>query len=153
MRSTIALIATSAILLVAYAGTSMTAQQPAATTPTFTRDVAPVLYKLCISCHRRGEIAPMSLVTYEEARPWAKAILKVVSNGTMPPWHAEAPAGTFHNERILSDAERKILMQCATEGAPKGEEKDLPAVPAFTECWFQRARSGSVASATTARPT
>jgi hypothetical protein len=135
MRSTIALISTSAILLVAYAGAPTSAQQPAATPPTFTKDVAPILYKQCIGCHRRGEIAPMSLVTYEEARPWAKAILKVIANGTMPPWHAEAPAGTFHNERIISDAERKTLMAWASEGAPKGDENDLPAVPAFTEGW------------------
>ena len=135
MRSTIALISTSAILLVAYAGAPTNAQQPAATPPTFTKDVAPILYKQCIGCHRRGEIAPMSLVTYEEARPWAKAILKVIANGTMPPWHADAPVGTFHNERILSDAERKTLTSWASAGAPKGDEKDLPPTPPFTEGW------------------
>ncbi len=91
------------------------AQQPVASTPTFTRDVAPILFKQCVSCHRPGEIAPMSLMTYEQARPWAKSILKVISNGTMPPWHADAPAGTFHNERVLTDAERKTLMAWAAE--------------------------------------
>src|SRR5262245_44703700 len=77
-----------------------TPRQSASSVPTFTKDVAPILYKHCASCHRRGEIAPMSLITYEDARPWAKAIAKQVGEHQMPPWHADAPAGTFHNERI-----------------------------------------------------
>ncbi len=77
--------------------------------PTFSKDVAPILYKNCVSCHRPGEIGRMPLLTYEQTRPYAKAIANAVTNRTMPPWHAEAPAGTFHNERILSDAERETL--------------------------------------------
>ena len=69
------------------------------TAPTFSKDVAPILYKHCVSCHRPGETAPMSLLTYEQARPYAKAIANAMTNRTMPPWHADAPAGTFHNER------------------------------------------------------
>jgi hypothetical protein len=111
------------------------AQQPSTTGPTFTKDVAPILFKHCVSCHRPGEVAPMSLLTYDQARPWAKAILKVTSNRTMPPWHTDAPAGTFHNERILTDAERETLVTWAEEGAPKGDDKDLPAAPKFTEGW------------------
>src|SRR5215207_322475 len=63
--------------------------------PTFTRDVAPILYRNCASCHRPGEIAPMSLLTYADARPWAKAIRDEVGDRRMPPWHSDAPAGTF----------------------------------------------------------
>ena len=69
--------------------------------------------------------APMSLLTYEQARPYAKAIANAVTNRTMPPWHADAPAGTFHNERSLSDAERQTLTAWAAGGAVNGEPERL----------------------------
>ena len=78
-------------------------------TPTFTRDVAPILYKNCAGCHRPGEIAPMSLLTYEQVRPWAKSIAARVSTGTMPPWHSVDAKGTFSNDRRLSDEDRLLL--------------------------------------------
>src|SRR6187551_1515317 len=102
MRNSLILLGILTVLIGTRAAVPTRAQQPVANTPTFTRDVAPILFKQCVSCHRPGEIAPMSLMTYELARPWAKSILKVISNGTMPPWHADAPVGTFHNERILT---------------------------------------------------
>src|SRR5688500_543232 len=71
----------------------------AAPAPTFSRDVAPILYNNCVSCHRPGESAPMSLLTYAAARPWARATTRRVTDGTMPPWHADAATGTFENER------------------------------------------------------
>ena len=116
------------------------AQQPptrvvAASTPTFTRDVAPILFNHCAECHRPGEIAPMSLLTFDQARPYATAIAQAVRRGTMPPWHADAPAGTFQNERILNERDRQILIDWAGDGAPRGEVKDLPAPPSFTEGW------------------
>ena len=103
--------------------------------PTFTKDVAPILYKNCITCHRPGEIAPMSLLTYHDARPWAKAIRDEVSEGHMPPWHADAPRGTFHNERYLTDAEKDIIVRWANGGARQGDPKDLPAAPSFADGW------------------
>ena len=135
MRSRFALISVSAILLAAYASAPTGAQQPPAVAPTFTKDVAPILFKNCVNCHRPGEAAPMSLLTYESARPFAKAIANAIDRRTMPPWHADAPAGTFHNERILTDAERKTLVAWAGDGAPRGEERDLPPAPTFTEGW------------------
>ena len=69
MRNTIIILGTSAILLAAHAGGPASAQQPAASPPTYTKDVAPILFKHCVSCHRPGDIAPMSLLTYENARP------------------------------------------------------------------------------------
>jgi mono/diheme cytochrome c family protein len=134
MRSKIILLFIS-VILIAAAGVPAGAQQSAASAPTFTKDVAPILYKNCVSCHRPGEIAPMSLVTHEQARPWAKAILKVISNGTMPPWHADAPAGTFNNERLLTERERQTLVEWASAGAPNGDPRDLPAPPTFTADW------------------
>lgn len=106
-----------------------------APTPTFAKDVAPILYKNCTACHRPGEIAPMSLLTYEDARPYAKAIRDEVGEGHMPPWHADVPAGTFENERRLTDDERKTLLAWAAGGAPKGNSKDLPSPPEYPEGW------------------
>ena len=103
--------------------------------PTFSKDVAPIIFKNCAGCHRPGEIAPMSLLTYEEARPWAKAIRDEVGDRHMPPWHADAPAGTFHNERLLSDADRATLIAWANGGAPKGDPAALPPTPTFPEGW------------------
>ena len=134
MRKSFSVLLASAALLAALAGARTEAQQ-ATTAPTFTRDVAPILYKNCVSCHRPGEAAPMSLLTYEQARPYARAIANAVTNRTMPPWHADAPAGTFHNERLLSDAERQLLNAWSTTGALQGDAKDLPPAPAFVEGW------------------
>jgi hypothetical protein len=107
----------------------------AAGAPTFTKDVAPILFKNCAGCHRPGEIAPMSLLTYEDARPWAKAIRDEVADGTMPPWHADAPHGTFLNERSLSAADKDTLLRWANGGAPKGDPVDMPATPDFPDGW------------------
>src|SRR6186997_787841 len=115
-----------AVIVGAVSLTVRGAAQSQAPVPTFAKDVAPILYKNCTSCHRPGEIAPMSLLTYEDARPYARAIFEEVQAGHMPPWHAEAPAGTFTNERRLSDVEKDILMRWATNGAPKGNAADMP---------------------------
>src|SRR5688572_19952969 len=104
-------------IFVAVAAVIFLAPRSVAAQTTFSKDVAPILYKHCVSCHRPGEIGRMSLMTYEQARPYAKAIANAVANRTMPPWHAEAPAGTFHNERLLTDGERAPLTAWAAGGA------------------------------------
>jgi len=104
-------------------------------TPTFTRDVAPILYANCVTCHRPGEIAPMSLISYQESRPWARAIATKVRDGVMPPWHADASPGTFSNERRVTAAQKDLLERWANAGAPEGDSKDLPARPTFAEGW------------------
>ena len=79
----------SAVLLLFFLGLATnTGAQPAGV-PTFTRDVAPILYEHCIACHRPGQIAPMSLITYGETRPWARAIKIKVEAREMPPWNAQ----------------------------------------------------------------
>ena len=103
--------------------------------PTFTKDVAPILYKNCVSCHRAGEIAPMPLLTYEEARPWAKSIREKVLLGQMPPWHSAQPRDTFSNDRRLSESEKNTLVRWTEAGAPQGDPKDLPPQPQFAEGW------------------
>jgi hypothetical protein len=135
MRNTLLALLALAILMAASVPVHMRAQQGAVAVATFSKDVAPILYKQCVSCHRPGEAAPMSLLTYEQARPYAKAIANAVAKRTMPPWHADAPAGTFHNERVLSDRERETLTAWAAGGAPHGDPKELPAQPAFSEGW------------------
>ena len=111
------------------------AMPAAAAEPTFSKEVAPILYKNCVSCHRPGEIAPMSLLTYEQARPWAKSIREKVLAGQMPPWHASEPRGIFLNDRRLTDAEKNTLVAWVDAGAPQGDPKDLPLAPQFAEGW------------------
>src|SRR5256886_17678725 len=88
--------------------------------PTFTKDVAPIFYSNCRSCHRPGEIAPMSLLTYKDARPFARAIASEVSRGVMPPWHADPAHGEFLNDRRLTPQEKDIILKWVANGAPEG---------------------------------
>ena len=103
--------------------------------PTFTRDVAPILYKNCVSCHRPGEIAPMSLLDYQTARPWAKAIREAVVRRKMPPWFADPRYGHFSNDPRLSDQEIETIKAWADGGAPEGNRNELPPRPEFVEGW------------------
>src|SRR5437773_12461904 len=100
--------------------------QPA--TVTFSKDVAPILQRSCQTCHRPGSIAPMSLLTYEEARPWAKAIKENVVLRNMPPWHIDPNIGIskFKNSVALSDQEIATIAQWVDSGAPKGDPADMP---------------------------
>jgi hypothetical protein len=103
--------------------------------PTYTKDVAPILFRNCTTCHRPGEIAPMSLLTYDDVRPRAKDIRDEVSEGHMPPWHADAPKGTFLNERGLTSQEKETIFRWVANGAPKGEAKDMPPAPSYPDGW------------------
>jgi hypothetical protein len=101
--------------------------------PTFSKDVAPILFKNCTSCHRPGEIAPMSLLTYKDARPWARSIRQEVSLGQMPPWHADPAHGEFANDRRLSDADKEMIARWVDAGAPEGDPGDLPPQPTYAD--------------------
>ena len=109
-------------------------QAPSA--PTFSRDVAPILYKNCTNCHRPGEIGPMPLRTYAEARPYARAIAAKVADGTMPPWHADPAYGEYLNDRRLTPPEKEMILKWAAAGAPEGDAKELPPLPTFTDGWM-----------------
>ena len=106
-----------------------------AVAPTFTRDVAPIFYRHCVGCHRPKEIAPMSLLDYQSARPWAKAIKQSVSTGKMPPWFADPKHGRFSNDARLSAAEIATVQAWADGGAPEGDRRNLPAPPKQIEGW------------------
>jgi hypothetical protein len=96
---------------------------------TFTKDVAPILQAKCQECHRVGSMAPMSLVTYEEARPWAKSIKQRVITRQMPPWHIDPNVGVqqFKNDMSLSTEQIDTLVRWVDSGAPMGDPKDMPA--------------------------
>src|ERR1700704_2580896 len=102
---------------------------------TFTKDVAPILYKSCVECHRPTMFAPMSLVTFEDARPWARSIKQRVTARTMPPWGADPAHGTFKNDPRLADGDIETIAKWVDAGAPKGEDADLPAAPKFVDGW------------------
>jgi hypothetical protein len=102
---------------------------------TFTKDVAPVLQKNCQGCHRPGEAAPFSLLGYEQARPWAKAMKEAVRLRKMPPWFADPHYGAFSNDRSLSQKEIETITAWVDAGAPQGDPKDMPAPANFLEGW------------------
>src|SRR5882757_9309096 len=89
--------------------------------PTFHKDVLPILQNRCQSCHRPGEAAPMSLTTYTQVRPWAKAMRSALLAGTMPPWSPDKRYGKFANDQSLGAGEREMLVAWIDAGAPEGE--------------------------------
>lgn len=113
----------------------VSASGPSTTAATFTRDVAPILYNKCIECHRTGEIAPMSLLSYKDVRPWAKSIRQRVVDRSMPPWSADPHYGKFSNDPSLSQKEIDTIVSWVDAGAPKGDDKDMPTPPKFETGW------------------
>ncbi len=98
------------------------------TVPTFAKDIAPIFQEKCEACHRPDSIAPMSLISYEDARPWARSIRSRVEQRQMPPWHIDRTIGIqdFKNDRSLSDAQIDTITRWVDGGAPKGDARDMP---------------------------
>jgi hypothetical protein len=127
----------AAVLVLAvgvWAGAGSIAAQTA-DAPTFSRDVAPIFYNRCVSCHRPGEVAPMSLITFADVRPWAAAIRSRVLERAMPPWHADRRYGTFRNDTSLVEGEVETIVRWVAAGAPEGNPADLPRLPDFPQGW------------------
>ena len=146
MRRTKIHLALAAMAVCAVAGSraAVLSAEPA-TTPTFAKDVAPIFQAKCQSCHEPGSIAPMSLITYEEARPWAKSIRARVAARQMPPWHIDRSVGVrkFKNDMSLSDAEVETILAWVDQGAPRGNPADLPpAKPPAIGLYWQAERDG-----------
>jgi mono/diheme cytochrome c family protein len=120
------------VLLVGPLATLASAQTPAAT---FSKDVAPILQKSCQNCHRPGSIAPMSLLNYEDARPWARSIKNRVEQRQMPPWHVDRTVGIrqFKDDPSLSDLEISTIVAWVDAGAPRGNPADMPAPKQFED--------------------
>jgi len=112
---------------------------------TFSKDVAPILQAKCVNCHEPGSIAPMSLRTYEDARPWARSIKQRVSTRQMPPWHINKSVGVqqFKNDLSLTDDQIETIVAWVDQGAPQGDPKDMPALkPITTTLYWQGERDG-----------
>jgi mono/diheme cytochrome c family protein len=102
---------------------------------TFAKDVAPIFNKSCVECHRPTMFAPMSLTTFDEARPWARSIKQRVVSRAMPPWGADPAHGTFKNDPSLTQKQIDTIVAWVDAGAPKGDDKDLPPAPKFADGW------------------
>jgi len=112
---------------------------------TFSKDVAPILQAKCQECHQPNSIAPMSLIKYEEARPWAKSIRDRVATRQMPPWHIDRSVGVqkFKNDMSLSDDQVETIVRWVDQGAPQGDPKDLPPPkPLVTDNEWKAVRDG-----------
>lgn len=106
-----------------------------AATLTFHKDIEPIFQARCQSCHRPGEVAPMPLLKYQEARPWAKAIRAAVITGKMPPWSPDPHYGKFLNDLSLAPGEKEKIVSWVDAGAPEGKLSDAPAPRQFQEGW------------------
>jgi len=109
-------------------GICIAGSDQASAPPTFSKDVAPILQQKCQDCHQPNSIAPMSLITYPEVRPWAKSIRQRVITRQMPPWHIDPSVGIqkFKNDMSLSDAQIATIVRWVDQGAQQGDPKDLP---------------------------
>jgi hypothetical protein len=102
---------------------------------TFNKDVAPILFKNCTGCHRPDYTAPMSLLSYKDARPWARSIKEKVLTRAMPPWSADPHYGEFANDSSLSQRDIDTISTWVDEGAKQGDPRDLPPVPQIADQW------------------
>src|SRR5580704_1286114 len=128
MRSRLCMIALTVFGVTAHAATD---------SATFNKDVLPVLQKNCQVCHRPGEAAPFSLLTYETTRPWAKAMKAAVLSRKMPPWFADPQYGHFANDQSLKQRDIDVIVKWADAGAPQGDVRDAPAPIQWPEGGWQ----------------
>jgi hypothetical protein len=121
-------VVTLAAVTLAFAPVPARAAAGPPANPTFTKDIAPIFQEKCEACHRPDSMAPMSLVTFEEARPWARSIKDRVATRQMPPWHIDRNVGIqdFKNDRSLSEDQIATIVRWVDTGAPKGDAKDMP---------------------------
>src|SRR5262245_14415558 len=138
MKASSLVFASAGVLLLAVSATpvNVTAQaQAPATHLTYAKDVAPIMQRSCQTCHRPGTNAPMSLLTYEDVRPWARSIKNKVTQRLMPPWHIERNVGIqdFKDDPSLSDKEIATIAAWVDGGAPRGNAGDMPAAPTFPD--------------------
>src|SRR5438105_15488835 len=131
--------------LFAAAPAAVAADARAAAPVVFTKDVAPILQDKCQACHQPNSIAPMSLITYEETRPWARSIRNRVAARQMPPWHIDRSVGVqkFKNDMSLTDRQIDTIVRWADAGAPQGDPRDMPPPrPLITDNEWQGVRDG-----------
>jgi mono/diheme cytochrome c family protein len=122
-------------VLFAFPASHATETKSSAKNVTFNKDIAPIFFKSCAECHRPGESAPFSVLSYKDVRPWAKSIREKVANREMPPWHADPHTGEWANDRRLKQQEIDAITAWIDSGAKEGDARDLPATPQFAEGW------------------
>ncbi|HZV07114.1 MAG TPA: redoxin domain-containing protein [Gemmataceae bacterium] len=105
------------------------------TTVTYTKHIAPLLRKHCVTCHHTGSLAPFALTSYGDAAGWSETIQEVIEDQRMPPWHANPKYGHFANDNRLAEEEKQLVYQWVKNGAPEGDPKDLPPAPPLVEGW------------------
>src|SRR5437764_14259186 len=127
---------TSKLLAFGFAAALSAVAATGSSSATFTKDVLPILQSKCQECHRSGEIGPMSLLTYDEVRPWAKAIKTAVLTKKMPPWFADPHYGRFANDMSLNQAQIKTISYWMDGGAKEGNPKDAPKPRQFCTEWI-----------------
>lgn len=151
MKRTISLLFVFGLLL---AGTLFLTQrngdakEKIAAMPTFSKDVAPILFAKCATCHHPGEAAPMSLLNYKEVRPWAKSIREKVVSREMPPWYADPAHGEWVNDARLTNDQIETIKNWVEGGVKEGDAKDLPAQPKFSDNGWRFGQPDAVLSMT-----
>jgi hypothetical protein len=103
--------------------------------PTYAREIAPIIYRNCATCHRPGGIGPFTLLEYDSAKAHVDEMRDAVSTGFMPPWHADGPRGVFRNDRRLSDGDKETILRWIAAGAQSGDLKAQPPRPEFPTSW------------------
>ena len=116
---------TSCSLIALLLGTLLAAAPAAGQAPTYYKHIAPILETHCVTCHRPGQVAPMSLMSYAQVRPWAKAIATQVAKRAMPPFHAEGPIGRFRNDLRLTADQIETITAWAEQGSRRGNPSDF----------------------------
>ena len=125
----------SSMLVVVFLCVSGVVSAQDKTAPTFSKDVAPILFGQCVTCHRPGEAAPFALLTYEDAKKRGKLLAEVTQSKQMPPWKAETGDVTFRGDRRLKAEQIAVLQKWVAAGMPEGDKKNLPAAPKFESEW------------------
>ena len=134
-RILLVLAITLCALAWSYRSTPVSATMKPKTAVTFTKEIAPIFFKSCAECHRPGEAAPFSVLSYKDVRPWAKSIREKVVSREMPPWHADPHVGQWMNDRRLSQKEIDTITAWVDGGVTEGNAKDLPPMPKFADGW------------------
>jgi mono/diheme cytochrome c family protein len=131
----VGLISLIAAAIYALPATEASGPEPSAKNVTFNKEIAPILFKSCSECHRPGEAAPFSVLSYKDVRPWARSIKEKVVSRQMPPWHADPHVGQWANDPRLTQAQVDTIAAWVDGGAKEGDPKDLPPAPQFVEGW------------------
>src|SRR6185295_14574223 len=132
LRAALAIVV---LLPITFLSSAQTPAQAPRGAVTFTEHVAPIVLNICASCHRPGEGAPFSLLTYEDVRRRGQLIASVTQNRYMPPWHADSEMGSFRDDRRLTDAQIRTIRDWVQSGMPEGDPKKMPEAPKYTPGW------------------